>query len=158
MIIGRSEFEGSNWLGAKNSGAQIPGAQISPAPVPALWIPTPEKQAFWKEIFKNGHVLHPSAFFSINKVIQRTTGGMQGKNPSCTMVENRKRHRQNSHPIIQCPTSEGVSEVSKRANEWAQLRVRAKWAVRCKRTSERMSERTSEWPSTTVCILGCYRP
>ena len=23
---------------------------------------------------------------------------------------------------------------------------------------ERTSERTSEWPSTTVCILGCFRP
>ena len=29
-----------------------------------------------------------------------------------TMVENRKKHRQNCHPIIHCPTSEGVSEVS----------------------------------------------
>ena len=28
-----------------------------------------------------------------------------------------KKHRQNSHPIIHCPTSEGVSEVSERANE-----------------------------------------
>ena len=32
-----------------------------------------------------------------------------------TMVESRKKHRQNSHQI--CPTSEGVSEVSERANE-----------------------------------------
>ena len=31
------------------------------------------------------------------------------------MVENRKKHRQNSHPIIHCPTSEGVSKVSKRS-------------------------------------------
>ena len=29
----------------------------------------------------------------------------------------KKKHRQNSHPIIHCPTSEGVSEVSERANE-----------------------------------------
>jgi len=38
------------------------------------------------------------------------------------MVENRKKHRQNSHPIIHCPTSKGVSEVSERvsgANEGA---------------------------------------
>ena len=49
----------------------------------------------------------------------------------CTMVENRKKHRQNSHLIIHFTTSE-----------------------RCERTSER----TSEWPSTSVCILGCYRP
>ena len=48
-----------------------------------------------------------------------------------TMVENGKKHRQNSHPIFHCPTSE-----------------------RCERTSER----ASEWPSTSVCILGCYRP
>ena len=32
------------------------------------------------------------------------------------MVENRKKHRQNSHPIIHCPTSEGVSEVSERVS------------------------------------------
>ena len=28
-----------------------------------------------------------------------------------------EKNRQNSHPIIHCPTSEGVSEVSERANE-----------------------------------------
>ena len=73
----------------------------------------------------------------------------------------RKKHWMNSHLIIHCPTSEGVSEVSERANKWAQRRARAKRAVRSKWTSERCertSERTSEWPSTTVCIFGCYRP
>ena len=30
----------------------------------------------------------------------------------CTVDQNRKKHRMNSHPIIHCPTSEGVSEVS----------------------------------------------
>ena len=34
-----------------------------------------------------------------------------------TMVENRKKHGQNSHLINDFPTSEGVSEVSERANE-----------------------------------------
>ena len=34
-----------------------------------------------------------------------------------TMVENGKKHRQNSHLIIRFPTSEGVSEVSERVNE-----------------------------------------
>ena len=34
-----------------------------------------------------------------------------------TMVENKKKHRQNSHLIIVFPTSEGVSEVSERASE-----------------------------------------
>ena len=34
-----------------------------------------------------------------------------------TMVENRKKHRQNNNLIIHFPTSEGVSEVSERANE-----------------------------------------
>ena len=32
------------------------------------------------------------------------------------MVENGKKHRQNSHPIIHFPTSEGVSEVSERVS------------------------------------------
>ena len=37
--------------------------------------------------------------------------------PMGTMVENGKKHRQNSHLINHFPTSEGVSEVSERANE-----------------------------------------
>ena len=76
------------------------------------------------------------------------------------MVENRKKHRQNSHPIIHCLTSEGVSEVSERANEWAQRSARAKQAGQSKRMSERckwMSERTSEWPNTQVPILGFFK-
>ena len=34
-----------------------------------------------------------------------------------------KKHRQNSHPIIHCPMSEGISEVSERANERTDERV-----------------------------------
>ena len=45
-------------------------------------------------------------------------------NSQLTMVENGKKHRQNSHPIIHCPTS----------------------------------ERTSEWPSTPICILSYSGP
>jgi len=41
----------------------------------------------------------------------------ESKNHSDTMVENGIKHRQNSHLIIHFPTSEGVSEVSERANE-----------------------------------------
>ena len=77
------------------------------------------------------------------------------------MVENGKKHRQSSHLIIHFPTSEGVNEVSERVNDWAKRRARAKRTVRSKQTSERCertSERTSEWPSTTVCILGWSRP
>ena len=37
--------------------------------------------------------------------------------PHRTMVENGKKHRFNRHPIIHSPTSEGVSEVSERANK-----------------------------------------
>ena len=55
------------------------------------------------------------------------------------IVQNRKKHRQNSHLIIHCPTSEGVSK----ANEWAQRSARVKRVVRSERTSERC-ERTSE--------------
>ena len=56
-----------------------------------------------------------------------------------TMGQKRRKHRINSHLINHCPTSEGVSEVSERANEWAQWRVQA--SERCERTSE-------QWPST----------
>ena len=73
---------------------------------------------------------------------------------TCTMGQNREKHLINSHLINYCPTSEGVSGVSERAHEWAQRRALAKRAVRSKRTSER----TSEWPSTSVRILGCSRP
>ena len=47
---------------------------------------------------------------------------------------------------IQSFTVLRAREGAKWANEWM--------SERC----ARMSERTSEWPSTTVCILGCYRP
>ena len=75
----------------------------------------------------------------------------------CTMVENKKKHRQNSHPIIHCPTREGVSEVSERANKWAQRRARAKRAVwskgrseRCEWTSERANGRANGPVLTSV--------
>ena len=72
-----------------------------------------------------------------------------------------KKLRKNSHVISYFSTSSGVSEVSKRANELAQQRARAKRAVQSKRTSERCertSERTSEWPSTYVLIFCSSRP
>ena len=83
-------------------------------------------------------------------------GQIVGSTGGYTMVENRKKHRQNCHPIIHCPTSEGVSEVSERANKWALQRARAKQAVWSERTSERCErarEWTSEWPSTYILIL-----
>ena len=43
------------------------------------------------------------------------------------------------------PTSSGVSEL-------------AGWSKRISERCERMSERTSEWPSTYVSILVCSRP
>ena len=84
------------------------------------------------------------------------------------MFENREKHRQNSHLINHCPTSEGMSEVSKgvskvseRANKWAQQRAQAKRVGWSKQTSERCewtSERKSEWSSTPICILGYSGP
>ena len=64
----------------------------------------------------------------------------------------------------------GVSEVSEQANKWAQRSARAEWmsgvckvkqAAWSKQMSEQlepMSERTSEWPSTYVSILGLSVP
>ena len=53
------------------------------------------------------------------------------------------------------------SEVSEQASEYAQRSARAKRVGRSKRTNEqfeRMSERTSKWPSTSVCIFGYSGP
>ena len=55
-------------------------------------------------------VMHPES-----DVIARNQG--MRSSMKCTMVENGKKHRQNSHLIIHFPTSEGVSEVSERASE-----------------------------------------
>ena len=74
------------------------------------------------------------------------------------MGQNRKKHRQNSRPIINCPTSEGVSKVSEWVNKWVQRRAWAKRAVRSKRMSarcERMSGRTSKWP---ISVLFYFWP
>ena len=76
----------------------------------------------------------------------------------CTMVESRKKHRQNSHPIIHCPTSKGVSE---RVNEWVSERSGGLERSEQSQASEQVSgasERTSERPSTLVCIFGCSGP
>ena len=59
-----------------------------------------------------------------------------------------KKFRQNSNLINYCPTSEGVSEVSERANELAQRWAQVKRAVRSKRTSEwceRIDERVAQF-------------
>ena len=82
-----------------------------------------------------------------------------------TMVENRIKHRQNSHLIIHCPTSEGVSEVSERASkrvsagkgasEASSPEQAIEWVVR---VNERTSERTSEWPSTQCVSSWIIRP
>ena len=44
-------------------------------------------------------------------ILEDQIGGDSSQLPSLsTMVQNRKKHRKNSHLIIHCPTSEGVSE------------------------------------------------
>ena len=62
------------------------------------------------------------------------------------MVENRKKHRQKSHPIIDCPTSEGVSEVSERTSERSEGRERSEQSGASERVSgasERANGRAS---------------
>ena len=78
----------------------------------------------------------------------------------CTMDQNRIKKTEKI-AIIHCPTSSGVSKVSKRASEWAQRSAWAKQVVRTKRICERCkwtSERRSEWPSTPIFILGYSGP
>ena len=74
-----------------------------------------------------------------------------------TVGQSRKKHRINSHLINHCPASEGVSErVS--AAEWATecsgCAKRVVWSKQTSEPCERTSEVTSEWPSTSVCIIG----
>ena len=52
------------------------------------------------------------AYSDVTKV---TVGGSESETALWSKIE--KKNRQNSHPIIHFPTSEGVSEVSERANE-----------------------------------------
>ena len=51
------------------------------------------------------------------------------------MVENRKKHRQNSHAIIHCPTSEGVSEMSERTSERSRAREQSEQSGASERVS-----------------------
>ena len=55
-------------------------------------------------------------FISFFVIIYFPDDSLTGKQHG-TMVENGEKHGQNSHSIIHCPTSEGVSEVSERANK-----------------------------------------
>ena len=54
-----------------------------------------------------------------------------------TEGQNREKHRMNTHPIIHCPTSKGVSEMSERASKRAQQSRRVKRVVWSKQTSEK---------------------
>ena len=64
-----------------------------------------------------------------------------------------KKHRINSYPIIHCPTSEGVSEVSGRVKQSVRKLRSKQTSEECERTSK-----LSEWPSTSVFIFGCSGP
>ena len=68
------------------------------------------------------------------------------------MVENRKKHRQNSYLIIPFPTSEGASERVSAAEGASNLEQAT--SERC----ERKSKRTSKWPCTYAPILCCFEP
>ena len=60
------------------------------------------------------------------------------------MGQNRKKHRINSHLIIHCPTSKGVSKVSaaERASEASRVEQVNKWAVRA---NERRDKRVAQY-------------
>ena len=75
------------------------------------------KKEMWDRgwLYSNTSALRKVSLFFMIVFISVPTNA--SRNYSHTMVENGKKHRQNSHPIIHCPTREGVSEVSERANE-----------------------------------------
>ena len=88
---------------------------------------------------RNGH-LSPKDF--------RVRGDLGSTKQRGTMVENRKKHRQNSHSIFHCPTIEGVSEVSgasKRANGRASGPVLQSVFLAVIDQSERSRARSALW-------------
>ena len=58
---------------------------------------------------------HLEIDYDFKKIPKYLDSIWSGKN-DCTMGQKRKRHRMNSHPIIHCPTSSGVIEVSERVS------------------------------------------
>ena len=70
-----------------------------------------------------------------------------------TVGQKRKKHRHNSHPIIHCQTSKGVSEVSKWANKSAAKR--ASKASRAEQANEEVvlaNKRTDERVAQYFCL------
>ena len=62
------------------------------------------------------NILHTLTKYAGNRKFLNFMTGWLGRGTSLwSKIE--KKHRQNSHPIIRCPTSEGESEVSERARE-----------------------------------------
>ena len=74
---------------------------------------------------------------------QHNAGGIPAKAQQRTYGPEWRRTQKNSHQIIHCPTSEGVSERSGACEQSKQCE-----------TSKQVSG-ASKWPSTSVCILGC---
>ena len=68
------------------------------------------------------------------------------------MVENRKKHRQNSHSIIHCPTSEGVSERLSAAEGASEA---SETSERCERTDERVAQYISLYSRLLSTIVHC---
>ena len=68
-----------------------------------------------------------------------------------TMGQNRKKNGINSHLIIHCPTSEGVSKVSERSGSRERSELCGE-SEQVSGASERMSG-ASEWPSTYVWVF-----
>ena len=72
-----------------------------------------EKMGSDLDIYRIGRDLRSS----MGQLKVKTNGITNTKTHSLTMVENRKKHRINSHPMSHCPTSSEVSEVSEQASE-----------------------------------------
>ena len=74
----------------------------------------------------------------------------QFHNHRSTMVQNGKKHRKNSHPIIHFPTSEWVSEMSERVRAAERASKASSANKRTSMQCEQMSKWKSKWPSTFV--------
>ena len=78
---------------------------------------SPERQFEWFRPNWPPVPLTPRPPSPISAFDLRFLGEVSGEYTVVLWSKIEKKHRQNSHPINHCPTSEGMSEVSERASE-----------------------------------------
>ena len=139
---------------------QAPLHTVKPPMKKSSWS-TWQKRVLGNAIFFHKHQHWCTKMLRIARARAEILRGVAGRVNECASLWSKIEKTQTKQPCNHSLSDERGSELSEWANEWVQQRTRAKQTVQSKRTSERcerMSEQTSKWPSTSICILGCYRP